>query len=246
MSLMGKVAVVTGGGSGIGRAIAEQLAKDGAAISVWDLNGIGAQETVDRILRKDGNAIACVGDASSENDIAKFCAQTRQTLGPITILINNAAITGLTNFLNINVAEWDRMMEINLRGPFLCSQAIIPDMPAAGWGRTVNISSSSAQAGSVDMVHYAASKGGIVGFTKGLAMEFAPHGITVNNIPPGFVDTPMLRSMPFDVAATASQSPMKRPGKPEDIAAACSYLVSEAAGYVTGHTLSVNGGRYLS
>lgn len=246
MSLNGKVAVVTGGGSGIGRAIAVQLAKDGAAISVWDLNRAGAQETVDIIIKASGRAIACVGDAASESDIAEFCIQTRQELGPITILINNAAITGLIRFLDISVEQWDRMMTINLRGPFLCTQAIIPDMLNLGWGRIVNISSSSAQAGSVAMVHYAASKGGVIGFTKGLAMEFAPYGITVNNIPPGFVDTPMLRAMPFDVDATAAQSPMKRPGKPEDIAAACSYLVSEEAGYVTGHTLSVNGGRYLS
>jgi 2-hydroxycyclohexanecarboxyl-CoA dehydrogenase len=137
------------------------------------------------------------------------------------------------------------MIEVNLRGPFLCTRAVLPDMLAAGWGRIVNISSSSAQTGASRMAHYAASKGGVIGFTKGLAIELAAKGITVNNIPPGFVDTPMLRGSPVDIELAAAAAPMKRPGKPEDIAAACSYLVSEAANYVTGHTLSVNGGRYL-
>jgi 2-hydroxycyclohexanecarboxyl-CoA dehydrogenase len=138
------------------------------------------------------------------------------------------------------------MMQVNLRGPFLCTRVILPDMLAAGWGRIVNISSSSAQTGASRMAHYAASKGGVIGFTKALAIELAATGITVNNIPPGFVDTPMLRASPVPIEAAAAVAPMKRPGKPEDIAAACSYLVSEAANYVTGHTLSVNGGRYLN
>ncbi len=118
-------------------------------------------------------------------------------------------------------------------------------MLAAGWGRIINISSSSAQTGAPAMAHYVASKGGVIGFTKALAVEFADKGITVNNIPPGFIDTPMLRGSPVNVDAFAASTLMKRAGKPEDIAAACSYLASEAAGYVTGHTLSVGGGRYM-
>jgi len=246
MSLRGKVAVVTGAGSGIGRAIALQLAKDGAALSVWDLNRAGAEETVAMIEKAGGRAIVCAMDASAEEDIAEAVARTRAELGPVTILVNNAAITGFCAFQEIAVEMWDRMIQVNLRGPFLCTRAVLPDMLAAGWGRIVNISSSSAQAGAKGMAHYAASKGGVIGFTKGLAIELAARGITVNNIPPGFVDTPMLRGSPLDIEAAAAASPMKRPGKPEDIAAACSYLVSEAANYVTGHTLSVNGGRYLN
>lgn len=245
MSLKGKIAVVTGSASGIGRAISLQLAKDGAAVSVWDMNGPGAEETVAMIAKAGGRAIACVGDAASTDGIAKACSRTRKELGPITILVNNAGITGFDSFLEITEEMWDRMMRINLRGPFLCTKAIIPDMLAAGWGRIVNISSSSFQTGAPKMAHYVASKGGVIGFTKALAMEFAANGITVNNIPPGFVDTPMLRASPVDIEGYAATMPMKRPGKPEDIAAACSYLVSEAAAYVTGHTLSVNGGRYL-
>ena len=243
--LRGKVAVVTGAGSGIGRAIAVQLAVDGAALSVWDLNRAGAEETVALIEKAGGRAIVCAMDASAEEEIAEAVARTRAELGPVTILVNNAAITGFCAFQDIAVEIWDRMIRVNLRGPFLCTRAVLPDMLAAGWGRIVNISSSSAQAGASRMAHYAASKGGVIGLTKGLAIELAATGITVNNIPPGFVDTPMLRGSPIDIEAAAAASPMKRPGKPEDIAAACSYLVSEAANYVTGHTLSVNGGRYL-
>ena len=245
MSLGGKVAVVTGAGSGIGRAIALQLARDGAALSVWDLNGAAAEETVAMIAKAGGRAIACAIDASAEKDIAEAAARTRAELGPVTILVNNAGITGHCAFQDIAVEAWERMIRVNLGGPFLCTQAILPDMLAAGWGRIVNISSSSAQGGASKMAHYVASKGGVIGLTKALAIELAAKGITVNNIPPGFVDTPMLRGSHVNVDAAAAVAPMKRPGKPEDIAAACSYLVSEAAAYVTGHTLSVNGGRYL-
>lgn len=244
MSLQGKVAVVTGGASGIGRAISLQLARDGAAVAVWDLNGEGAEETVAMIAAEGGRAIACEGDAASEEGIAASAAKTRAELGPVTILVNNAGITGFVPFLDITPEQIDRMLAINVKGPMLCSQAIIPDMLEAGWGRIVNISSSSAQTGAPTMAHYSASKGAVIALTKTLAREFASKGITVNNIPPGFVDTPMLRASPVNVDAEASaNSPMGRPGKPEDIAAACSYLVSEAAGYVTGHTLGVNGGR---
>lgn len=245
MSLKGKVAVVTGGGSGIGRACAVQLAKDGAAIAVWDLNPDGANETVALIEAAGGRAIACAGDAANAEAIARSLTRTRAELGPVLILVNNAGITGFTPFQEITEQAWDRMMAVNLKGPFLCTQAIIPDMLAAGWGRIINISSSSAQTGAAGMVHYSSSKGGIIAMTKSLAQEFAAKGITVNNIPPGFVDTPMLRASPIDADANAAISPMKRPGKPEDIAAACAYLASEAANYVTGHTLSVNGGRVI-
>jgi 2-hydroxycyclohexanecarboxyl-CoA dehydrogenase len=245
MSLNGKVAVVTGGAKGIGRAISVQLASDGVAVAVWDLDGAGAQQTAALITKADGQAIACAVDAASAEGIAAAVARTRTELGPVTILVNNAGISGFEPFLDITEETWDRMMRVNLKGPFLCTQAVLPDMLAAGWGRIVNISSSSAQSGAARVAHYAASKGGLIGFTKALAVEFAARGITVNNVPPGFIDTPMLRSSPVDVDAAAAASPMKRAGKPEDIAAACSYLVSEAASYVTGQTISVNGGRYL-
>jgi 2-hydroxycyclohexanecarboxyl-CoA dehydrogenase len=245
MSLKNRVAVVTGGGKGIGRAISEQLARDGAAVAVWDLDAKSAEETVANITQQGGKAIACVGDAAGREGIAASLARTRSELGPVSILVNNAGMTGFVPFLDISEEAWDRMIAVNLKGPFLCTRAMLPDMLAARWGRIVNISSSSAQTGAPAMAHYVASKGGVIGFTKALAIELAAKGVTVNNVPPGFIDTPMLRASPLDVDAVAAAAPMKRPGKPEDIAAAVSYLASEAAGYVTGQTLSVNGGRFL-
>lgn len=245
MSLKGRVAIVTGGGSGIGRACSVRLAADGAAVAVWDLNAEGAEETVAAIEKGGGRAIACVGDAADAEAVAASASRTRSMLGATTILVNNAGITSFCRFTDIDEQAWDRMIRVNLKGPFLCTQAVVRDMLEAGWGRIINISSSSAQTGAPAMGHYAASKGGVIGFTKALAMEYAAQGITVNTIPPGFVDTPMLRSSPVDVDAAAAVAPMKRPGRPEDIAAACAYLASEEANYVTGQTLSVNGGRYL-
>lgn len=246
MSLKCKVAVVTGGGSGIGRATSLQLAKDGAAVAVWDLNGGAAKETVAMIAAAGGNATACEADASSPDDIGSALARTHSELGPVTILVNNAAITGIVPFHELTEELWDRMVRINLKGPFLCCKAIIPDMLAAGWGRIVNISSSTTQLGVPYMAHYVSSKSGVAGLTKALAMEYADKGITVNTIPPGYVDTPMLRATARNFDGTVAASPMKRAGKPEDVAAACAYLVSEAAGYVTGQTIGVNGGRYLT
>lgn len=246
MSSTRKVAVVTGGARGIGRAISVRLARDGAAVAVWDLRADAAQETADIILKTGGEAIACAGDASSAADIARCAQETLDAFGAVSILVNNAGITSFDSFLSISEAQWDRMMQINLKGPFLCAQAFVPGMIAAKWGRIVNISSSSTQTGAKSMAHYVASKGGVIGLTKALAMELAESGITVNNVPPGFVVTPMLKESPVDIDAFAQGMPMKRPGQPEDIAAAVAYLVSDDASYVTGHTLSVNGGRYLS
>ena len=158
--------------------------------------------------------------------------------------MNNAAISPFKKFMDIDEAAWDQTMAINLKGPFLCCQAAIPDMLQAGWGRIINISSSSAQTGAKSMAHYVASKGGVIGFTKALALEYAETGITVNNVPPNFVNTEGLREAPVDVEAFAKTTPMKRTGEPRNIAAAVAFLASDDADYITGHTLSVNGGRY--
>jgi len=245
MSAKGKVAVVTGGGSGLGRACSIALARDGVAVAVWDLNGEGAAETVRLIQAQANSASAYVGDAADPACIAETLNRVRADLGPTLILVNNAGITGFKPFLEITPDELERMYRINLKGPFLLTQAVIPDMLAASWGRIINMSSSSAQTGAAGMAHYSSSKGGIIALTKTLALEFATKGITVNNIPPGFIDTPMMRNSPIDVDAVASASPMKRAGRPEDIAAACSFLASDAAGYITGQTLGVNGGRVI-
>jgi 2-hydroxycyclohexanecarboxyl-CoA dehydrogenase len=246
MSLKGKTAVVTGGGSGIGRACSIQLARDGAAVAVWDLNGDSAAETARLIEAEGGHAVACVGDAAARPEIERILGRIRAELGPVLILVNNAGITDTCPFQEITQEGLERIYRINLMGPFFLTQAAIPDMLAAGWGRIINISSSSAQTGAVGMTHYSSSKGGLIALTKSLAVEFADRGITVNNIPPGFIDTPMLRASPVKVDVVAAASPMKRPGRPEDIAAACGFLASEAAGYITGQTMGVNGGRVIS
>jgi len=245
MSLAGKTAVVTGGARGIGQAIATVLAARGAAIAVWDLDLEGAEKTAAAIREAGGTAIAVGGDAADAAAVATSAAQTRAELGGVTILVNNAGITTFTPFENVTEELWDRLIRVNLKGPFLVTRELLPDMLAAGWGRIINISSSSAQTGAPVMAPYVASKGGVIGLTKALAMEYADKGITVNNVPPGFVDTPLIRQGPIDVDAVAATMPMNRAGKPEDIAYAVAYLASEEAGYVTGQTLSVNGGRYL-
>jgi len=239
-----KVAVVTGAARGLGRAIALKLARDGAAVSVWDLNLEGAQETARLIQEEGGVAIACTGNSANAADIAAAAEKTRAELGPISILVNNAALSPFCKFEDMTEDIWDSLLAINLKGPFLCCQAILPDMVAANWGRIINISSSSAQTGSAGQTHYAASKAGLIGFTKSLAQEYATKGITVNNVPPGFVNTEGLQEAPVDVDAFALTTPMKRAGRPENIAAAVAFLASDDADYITGHTLSVNGGRY--
>ena len=245
MSLQGKVAVVTGGARGIGQAVATVLAAKGAAVSVWDLNLEGAEKTAAAIQEAGGTAIAVGGDAADANAVATAAGRTREELGPVTILVNNAGITAYEPFTSITEASWDRMIGINLKGPFLVTRELVPDMLDAGWGRIVNISSSSAQTGAPSMAHYASSKGGVIGLTRALAVEYIAQGITVNHVPPGFIDTPLVRQGPVDVDAVAAMMPMKRAGQPEDVAYAVAYLASEEAGYVTGQTFSVNGGRYL-
>jgi len=245
MSLKGKVAVVTGGGSGIGRAVAIRLARDEAAIAIWDLNTAGAAETAKMITDAGGIALPLTVNAADTAAIKAAAEQTRAKFGPITVLVNNAGITGFVPFLQLEADVFDRMIAINLRGPFLCMKEIVPDMLAAGWGRIINITSSSIQTGAPGMVHYVGAKSGLLGMSKALAVEYADKGITVNTVPPGFIDTPMLRASPVDVDAYAAQQLMKRAGKPEDIAGAVAYLASDEAGYVTGQTISVNGGRYM-
>ena len=244
-SLQGRVAVVTGGGSGIGRAVAKRLAEDTAKIAIWDINLAGAEETAAMIRDAGGTAIAINADCSDKAAIHAAAEQTRKDLGPIAILVNNAGIAPFTPFLETDDDLFEKVIRINLRGPWLVTKECLPDMVAAGWGRVINITSSSVQTGSPAQGHYVSSKGGLMGMTKALALEFAGAGVTFNMIPPGFIDTPMLRAAPIDAEAFAKTLPMKRVGQPEDIAAAAAYLAAEEASYITGQTISTNGGRYM-
>jgi 2-hydroxycyclohexanecarboxyl-CoA dehydrogenase len=166
----------------------------------------------------------------------------------VTILVNAAGLDGFKRFTDITFDEWQKVVDVNLNGVFHCIQAVLPDMVEAGWGRIVNISSSSTHSGTPYMSHYVAAKSAVNGLTKLLALEYGPAGITVNAVPPGFIDTPMLRNAESrgrlgDIQATIDATPVRRMGKPEDIAAACAFLISDEAGYITGQILGVNGGR---
>jgi 2-hydroxycyclohexanecarboxyl-CoA dehydrogenase len=249
-SLKGRVAVVTGAGSGMGRAIAVRLAEDGAAVAIWDINGDGAAQTAKMISDAGGKSLAVTADCAERAAIEAAAAETRAKLGPIGILVNNAGIAPFTPFLEVSDELLDRVLHINLRGPYIVTREVIPDMIAAKWGRIINITSSSVQSGSSTQSHYTASKGGLLGFTKSLALEFGKSGITVNMIPPGSIDTPMLRGAIImqregAVEAFGAALPVGRIGEVADIAAAASYLASEEASYITGQTISVNGGRYM-
>lgn len=245
-----RVAIVTGAGSGIGRAIAMRLAGDGHTVAVLDLNPEAAA-TVAAEISGHGSTAVAYGDVDV-SDRAQVDAAVRRVeteLGPPLVLVNNAGVSGFKQFMDITDEKWDRIMAVNLNGPFYCAQAVVPGMIEAGWGRIVNISSSSAQSGQPYMVHYVTSKAGLIGFTKALALELGPKGITVNTIPPGMVDTPMLRAseerglLGGTVEDSAERTPVRRAGLPGDIAYACSFLVSEEASYVTGQVIGVNGGR---
>ena len=245
-----RVAVVTGAASGMGLAIARHLAAAGRRVALLDLDGDAATAAADELTQGGAVALGAKADVSDRGAVDDAIARVRGELGPVEILVTSAGFDEFRPFTEITLDAWERMLAVNLTGTFHCIQAAVPDMLAAGWGRIVTISSSSAQSGSARMAHYVASKGGVIGLTKALALEFAPSGITVNTIPPGFIDTPMARraeargDLP-SIDAVAARTPVRRAGTPDDIAAACTFLCSDEAGYITGQALNVNGGWYL-
>ncbi|HZM31991.1 MAG TPA: SDR family NAD(P)-dependent oxidoreductase [Acidimicrobiales bacterium] len=244
-----RTAVVTGGASGIGLAIAERLAADGAAVAIFDRDGGAADEAAAKIAAAGGSAAGFAVDVTDRPRLDGAVAEVCDRLAPPTILVNCAGLDGFDPFLSISAETWQRILDVNLTGTFNCCQAVVPHMLDAGWGRIVNISSSSAQGGQPLMTHYVAAKAGVIGFTKALALELGPKGITVNTIPPGFIDTPMLRRseskglLGEGVDHHAALTPVRRVGRPEDIAAATAFLVRDEASYVTGQVIGVNGGR---
>jgi NAD(P)-dependent dehydrogenase (short-subunit alcohol dehydrogenase family) len=231
-----KNAVVTGGGSGIGQAIVNRLRADGHHVAIID-------------LKPGDEEFAFAADVTDRAQVDEALAGIRSQLGPVSILVNAAGLDSFKKFHDVSFERWQRVIDVNLNGVFHCVQAVLPDMVEAGWGRIVNISSSSAHSGQPFMTHYVAAKSAVNGLTKALALELGPQGITVNAVPPGFIDTPMLRRseerqlLGGTVEEHIQRTPVRRVGRPEDIAAACAFLASEEAGYITGQILGVNGGR---
>ena len=245
-----RIAVVTGGASGLGAAICRHLADAGRSIGVLDVNAEAAEELA-RVLRAAGSrAIAAGVDVSERAAVNDALAKVRAELGPVQILVTSAAIAGFVPFEQLTIDTWTQTLTVNLTGTFHCIQAAISDMVDGGWGRIVTISSSAGQKGSPLQAHYSASKGGVIALTKTLALEYASQGITVNTIPPFSVDTPMLHAAqdakllpPREVIER--MIPAGRLGTPDDIAAACTFLCSDEAGYITGQVIAPNGGAVL-
>jgi NAD(P)-dependent dehydrogenase (short-subunit alcohol dehydrogenase family) len=245
------VAVVTGGASGIGLGCARRLADDGHAVAVLDRNGPAADAAATELATASTQAVGVEVDVSDHTAVDNAFGRVRAELGPVGILVTSAGVESFDPVLDISPDTWARIIGVNLTGTFTCVQAALPDMLEAGWGRIVTISSSSAQSGAPDMTHYAASKGGVIGLTKALAVELARRGVTANSIAPSLVDTPMARQAEADgdfpgVDVIGPMVPLGRAGTPADIAAACSFLCSEESGsYITGQIVGVNGGMYI-
>jgi 2-hydroxycyclohexanecarboxyl-CoA dehydrogenase len=245
-----RVAVVTGGASGIGLGAAQQFVADGHRVALLDNNGAAAEDAAAELRSSGGDAVAVEVDVANRTSVDAAFERVRAELGPVEILVTSAGIESFDALADITPDKWDRILAVNLTGTFSCVQATVPDMVEAGWGRIVTIASSSAQSGAPKMTHYAASKGGVISLTKALAVELARTGITANTITPSLVDTPMSRNAEAagdfpGVDVVAPFVPLGRAGTPADIAAACSFLCSDGAGYVTGQVVGVNGGMYI-
>ncbi len=241
---MSRVALVTGGSRGIGRAVAQLLATQGHRVAVnYAANEVAADAAVGAIAAAGGNAIAVQADVGDPDSVTAMFAMVGERLGSVEILVNNAGITRDALVLRMGVDAWDEVIETNLRSVYLVSKAALRGMLRARWGRIVSISSVSGVAGNPGQANYAASKAGIIGFTKSVAREVGSRGITVNAVAPGFIETDMTDALGDEITTAARERiALGRLGQPEEVAAAVGYLASDDASYVTGHTLVVDGG----
>jgi 2-hydroxycyclohexanecarboxyl-CoA dehydrogenase len=247
---MSRVAVVTGAASGMGLAVSQRLAERGHRVALLDLDGDGAQRAAANLRANGAKALGCKVDVVDRTAVDEALRQVRSEFGPVEIMVTSAGAAAFERFTDITLESWNRILAINLTGTFHCLQAAIPDMVSARWGRIVTISSSSGQQGAPRMAHYSASKGGVIALTKTLAREYGSLGITVNNIPPSAIDTPMSRNAQAAGEVPGSdvlgaRIPVGRVGTPDDIAAACVFLCSDEASYITGQVIGVNGGSVL-
>jgi 3-oxoacyl-[acyl-carrier protein] reductase len=249
--LEGKVAIVTGASRGLGRVFCLKLAEEGARIvAATQKNIAGLEETVKEIEAMGGDAIALQVDVTKEEDTLHMARETIEKFGRVDILVNNAAFYyGISRkpFYEIDPAEWDRVMEVNVKGPWLCTRAVFPYMKERGRGSIINLTSEVFFTGSRNFVHYVASKGGVVGLTRSLAVELGPYGIRINAVAPGFTDTEASRLLVPDMEKKydTSTTPLKRIEKPEDLAGAVAFLASDDSAFITGQTILVDGGRAM-
>lgn len=247
MPLSGQVAIITGCGGGIGRGIAAKLASLGCHIVVNDVDRQAAEATAEQVVRAAGGQ-ALVSDASvsDREAVEEMMAEAVERLGRLDILVNNAGITRDALLLRMKDEQWDAVLDVNLKGAFVCTRAAIRYMVRARYGRIINIASIVGATGNAGQANYAASKGGLIAFTKSVAQELAGRGITCNAVAPGVVDTPMFRALPQETQEEwIKRIPVGRAGLPEDVAEAVAFFALPAAGYITGQVLHVNGGLYM-
>ncbi len=247
MRFDGKVAIVTGGARGIGRAICDTLAKAGAQICVADLNLEQAQASAKEISELFGQKTMALQVNVSDTENARKMVETALSeFSKIDILVNNAGVTRDTLIMRMDESDWDLVLDVNLKGAFNCSKAVVRTMVKQRYGRIVNISSVSGLAGQAGQTNYSASKAGLIGFTKALAREVASRGITVNAVAPGFIPTALTVDLPEELKDTIiKNTPMGRMGKPEEVAQAVAFFASDEASYITGQVLSVDGGMVM-
>lgn len=241
--MAGEVAIVTGAGSGIGRAIAHRLAADGMAVMVADLSGERAQAVAKAIVTAGHAAEAIAGDVSREEDVAAIVAGTRAAFGDCGVLVNNAGFVHQARFIDLTPQDFDRMFAVHVRGTFLCTHAVLGPMLEKRRGVIVNIASQLGQIGGVELVHYSAAKAAIMGMTKALAREVSAQGVRVNALAPGPINTPLVMALSDDWRrAKARELPLGRFGEPDEVAAAVSFLASSEAALFVGQTLGPNSG----
>ena len=246
MGLRERVAIVTGAAQGIGRAIAETLAAAGVAVAVVDLDAARGQETAEAIIKNGGRAISLKANVADWTEVKAMADQVMKELGRIDILVNNAGITRDALLLRMKEEDWNLVLDVNLKGTFLCTKAALPQFLKAGGGAVVNIASVVGVLGNAGQANYAASKAAVIGFTKAAAREYASRGVTVNAVAPGFIETAMTQGLAGEArAALLKQIPLGRLGTPQDVADAVRFLVSPEARYITGHVLHVNGGMFM-
>jgi len=246
LSLSGHIALVTGGSQGIGRATALILSACGADVAVVARSRDKCEAVAEGIRSQGRRALALQGDLAKAEEIERVVRRVMAELGPISILVNNAAITRDGLMLRMKREDWEVVIQTNLTGTFLMTQQVLPMMVKARRGRIINLTSVAAQAGNVGQANYISAKAGIIGFTKALALEYAARNITANAIAPGYIDTPMTSSISETAReAMLKQIPLKRAGTDLEVAYAVAFLASEEAGYITGQVLNVNGGMYL-